>query len=380
MTLEELRLSFAGRFDRSPTATVRAPGRVTLVGEHTEGADGFVLPVAIDREVRIALRPRRDTTVRLRALDLDEEITFDAVEPTVRTGFAAYAEGVAWALARDGHTLTGFDGMVTGDVPVGAGLSSSSALALALARAFATAGDLPWDARSMAVTCHRAETDWLGAVSGIVDPIIAACAVEGSALLIDSRDLTTETVPLPPDATLVVLDTGTRRGPVGPAYDDRDEQVAAAAATLGVARLRDVSEAEFERRSDDLDPILRRRARHVIGENARVLRAADAMRRGAAEELGALMNASHASLRDDFLVSAPLLDEMSEIARGRPGCHGARMIGGGFAGCAVALVETRALGDFLPAVEERYWEETGVEASLYPCRASAGAGVLHPRR
>ena len=359
---------------------VRAPGRVTLIGEHTESSDGLVLPMAIDREVRIALRPRKDTTVRLRALDLGEEVVFDAAEPTVRTGPSAFAEGVAWALARDGHALTGFDGVVTGDVPVGAGLSSSSALALALARAFAAAGDLPWDARRMAAAGHRAQNDWLGLASGIAGPLVAACAVEGSGLLIDCRDLTTETLALPPGASLVVLDTGTRRGPVGSTYDDRREQVGAAAEALGVGRLRDVSEAEFARREHELSPVLRRRARHVIGENARVLRAAEAMRRGSAEELGALMNESHASLRDDFLVSAPVLDEMSEIARGRPGCHGARMIGGGFAGCAIALVDARALGDFLPAVEERYWEETGVEASLYACRASAGAGILRSAR
>lgn len=374
MTLEELRIAFEGRFGRRPTAVVRAPGRVNLIGEHTDTSEGFVLPMAIDREVRVALRPREDATVRLRALDLDEETTFDARAPSARDGFAAYAHGVAWALAEAGHALTGFDGVMAGDVPSGAGLSSSAAVELAVARAFAEAADLPWDPRAMAIACRRAENGWVGVASGIMDQLVGACGEEGAALLIDCRELTTTAVPLPPGTSVVVLDTGTRRGLVGSAYNDRRAQVDAAAAALGVATLRDADEALLD--AHDLEPVLARRARHVITENARVLRAADAMRAGDAAALGRLMDASHASLREDFEVSGPELDAMSRIARGAPGCHGARMTGAGFAGCCVALVETDALPDFLPEVEARYEEATGGAATLHVCRPSAGAGLL----
>jgi galactokinase len=376
MTPRELRDAFAARFGSAPERLVRAPGRVNLIGEHTDTSDGFVLPMAIDREVRVALTPRSDATVRLVALDLDEENAFDAGAPHEREGWASYAHGVAWALAEDGHALRGFDGVFTGDVPRGAGLSSSAALELALARAFAEASDLPWDPRAMAVACRRAENAWVGVASGIMDQLIGACGEAGTALLIDCRDLSTEPVPLPAGTRVVILDTGTRRGLVGSAYNERRAQVDAAAEALGVEVLRDVDPATLEARGHELDPTVRRRARHVVLENARVLRAADAMRRGDAAETGRLMNDSHASLRDDFEVSGPALDAMVEVARDQDGCHGVRMTGAGFAGCAVALVADDAVAGFVPEVEARYREATGNEPALYPVVATAGASRL----
>jgi len=376
VTPERLRAAFESRFGVPPDRLVRAPGRVNLIGEHTDTSDGFVLPMAIDREVRVALSPREDATVRLVALDLDDEDTFDATAPHRKNGWASYPHGVAWALAEEGHALRGFDAVFTGDVPRGAGLSSSAALELALARAFAEAGDLPWDPKAMAVLCRRAENAWVGVASGIMDQLIGACGEEGRALRIDCRDLSTEAVPIPDGTRVVILDTGTRRGLVGSAYNERRAQVDAAARGLGVAVLRDATMDLLRDRGEALDPTVYRRARHVVSENARVHEAADAMRRSDAATLGRLMSASHVSLRDDFEVSGPALDTMVQIARAAPGCHGARMTGAGFAGCCVALVAEDAVDAFVTEVDARYCSATGHESALYPVRASAGAGPL----
>jgi len=376
VTADALRDAFEARFGAPPAVMVRAPGRVNLIGEHTDTSDGFVLPMAIDREVRVALTPRDDRTVRLAALDLDAEATFEADAPHEKNGWAAYAHAVAWALTEAGHALRGFDGAFTGDVPRGAGLSSSAALELALAQAFAEASGLAWDPRAMAVVCRRAENAWVGVASGIMDQLIGACGEAGSALLIDCRDLSTETVPLPEGTRVVILDTGTRRGLVGSAYNERRSQVDAAAQTLDARVLREIDPATFEARAHELDPVVRKRAKHVVLENARVLRAVDAMRRGDAAEMGRLMNASHESLRDDFEVSGPALDAMAEIAQAQDGCFGARMTGAGFAGCCVALLAEDAVPTFVSEVEARYRDATGNEPALYPVVASAGAGRL----
>ncbi len=376
MTAAELGRAFAERFGAEPDRVVRAPGRVNLIGEHTDTSDGFVLPMAIDREVRLALTPRDDATVRLVALDLAEEASFEADAPSDKDGWAAYAHGVAWALAEAGHALRGFDGVFSGDVPRGAGLSSSAALELALARAYAEAAGLPWDPRAMSVACRRAENAWVGVASGIMDQLIGACGEAGTALLIDCRDLSTDAVPLPPGTRVVILDTGTRRGLVGSAYNERRAQVDAAAKALDVEVLRDVDPSTLEARAHELEPTVRKRARHVVRENARVLRAADAMRRGDAGAMGRLMDESHASLRDDFEVSGPALDAMTEIAQAQDGCYGARMTGAGFAGCCVALVAEDAVDAFVTEVDARYREATGNDPALYPVVATAGAGRL----
>lgn len=376
MTAGELTAAFRDRFGREPDGAVRAPGRVNLIGEHTDTSDGFVLPMAIDREVRVAYAARTDGVVQLAALDVDDEDRFEAAAPHRKEGWTAYAHGVAWALAEAGHELRGFDAVFSGDVPRGAGLSSSAALELALARTFAYAGELPWDPSAMAVACRRAENAWVGVASGIMDQLISACGEAGSALRIDCRDLSTEPVPIPAGTRVVILDTGTRRGLVGSAYNERRSQVDAAAAALGVEVLRDVDAERLRAHADRLDPVVLRRARHVVSENERVLEAVEAMRHGDAAELGRLMDASHVSLRDDFEVSGAALDTMVEIARARPGCLGARMTGAGFAGCCVALVEEDRLDAFVADADAAYRARTDHAPSLYPVRATAGAGPL----
>ena len=368
------------RFDAPPDWVVCAPGRVNLIGEHTDYNDGFVLPIAIDRATWIALGPRRDERVVAYSLDFEQAVDFDLRGFTKQNeGWGEYLKGVAWALQQAGYALRGWEGVVAGDVPIGAGLSSSAALELATARAFAAASDLPWDAASMARLGQRAENEWVGVNCGIMDQMISAAGKADHALLIDCRTLDSQPVPLPPDAAIVVLDTATRRGLVDSAYNERRAQCEAAARFFGVRALRDVDLPGFEARAGQLDEVIRRRARHVVTENDRTLQAAEAMRRGDAAGLGRLMDASHASLRDDFEVSSGELDAMAACARRHPACFGARMTGGGFGGCAVALVRAGAARDFSAEVAPAYRSVTGLTPSIYICAAANGAEVVHPQ-
>lgn len=367
--------AFEERFGLSPTLIARAPGRVNLIGEHTDYNDGFVLPMAIERAVWIALRPRDDRRVSLRSLDFDEMAEFDlGALGRESGGWAEYVRGIGWSLERAGHALTrGWEGIVAGDVPLGAGLSSSAALELAAARAFAGASGIPWDPAAMARLAQRAENEWVGVNCGIMDQMISAAGVRGHCLLIDCRSLATRAVPLPPSTAVVILDTGTRRGLVHSAYNERRAQCEVAAALFGVPALRDVDVETFEQRARELDPDTRRRARHVVTENARTLRAAGALERGDAAEVGWLMDESHRSLRDDFEVSREELDTIVTLARSQPGCHGARMTGAGFGGCAVALVDADAAARIARDVTHRYTAAFGISPSAYVTAAVDGA-------
>jgi galactokinase len=356
---------------------VRAPGRVNLIGEHTDYNDGFVLPLAIDRAVWIALRPIPEAKVEAYSLDFGEAAEFSLAEmKRGDSGWAEYLKGAAWALKEVGYSLKGWQGVIAGDVPVGAGLSSSAALELAVARAFAAVSGFPWDPAVMAKLGQRAENEWVGVRCGIMDQMISAAGKADHALLIDCRSLHTEAVPLPTGTTVVILDTSTRRGLVDSAYNERRSQCEAAARFFGVPALRDVSPAQFAKLAARLDERTRKRARHVITENERTLGAAEAMKRGDAALLGELMNASHNSLRDDFQVSSRELDAMVECGRGVRGCLGIRMTGAGFGGCAVALVRTAEVREFVPAVADCYRAATGMAPNIYVCRATDGADVV----
>jgi galactokinase len=369
--------AFTERFHASPRFLVRAPGRVNLIGEHTDYSGGFVLPMAIDRAIWIALRPRQDGEVHVHSLDFDETASFrlQSLQNTGE-GWAEYLKGVAWALQEAGHGLRGWQGVLAGDIPRGAGLSSSAALELATARAFAAVSDLPWDPAQMAKLCQRAENEWVGMRCGIMDQMISAAGQADHALLIDCRSLATTAVPLPPETVVVVLDTATRRGLVDSAYNERRRQCEAAARFFGVPALRDVSMEQFEARAGELDQVTLRRARHVITENARTLEAAEAMRRGDAVELGRLMNASHSSLRDDFEVSSAALNAMVECARQEDGSYGARMTGAGFGGCAIALVREETAVTASASIAACYRRATGTEPNIYTCAAADGADVV----
>ncbi|HYD54468.1 MAG TPA: galactokinase [Gemmatimonadaceae bacterium] len=369
---------FVTRFGEAPSLIARAPGRVNLIGDHTDYNDGFVLPMAIDRATWIALRPRADGRVVLHSLDFGEVASFDAAEDGARgSSWTEYPRGIAWALRQSGAGATrGWEGVSVGNVPVGAGLSSSASLELAVARAFAGVAGLPWDAAAMARLAQRAENEWVGVNCGIMDQLISAAGVAGHALLIDCRTLATRPVPLPATAAVVVLDTATRRGLVDSAYNERRQQCEAAAAHFAVDALRDVTEADLARDGASLDPVIRRRARHVVTENARTVAAAAALDVGDLGRMGSLMSASHASLRDDFAVSRPELDLMVTLAEGHAACYGARMTGAGFGGCAVALVATSGAADFAAEIAARYRRATGLDPSVYVCIPSAGATLV----
>lgn len=375
---EKVMAAFVERYGERPFLTIRAPGRVNLIGEHTDYNDGFVLPMAIDRAIWIALRPRDDRRVLLHSLDLEPTADF-ALDDLQHThgGWTEYVKGVAWALQEAGLPLQGWEGVCAGDIPVGAGLSSSAALELAVARAFGAVSGFPWDPAQMARLAQKAENQWVGVNCGIMDQMISAAGKAGHALLIDCRSLETQLAPLPPETAVVILDTATRRGLVDSAYNERRAQCEAAARFFGVPALRDVDLATFTARADQLDPLTQQRARHVISENQRVLDAMVAMLQEDATALGRLFNASHASLRDDFAVSSPELDQIVACAQRRvTACLGARMTGAGFGGCAVALVWAESATAFSQAVTASYQAATGLTPNIYICQPADGAGIV----
>ena len=379
METQTLAQLFKTYFNANPEFIVRAPGRVNLIGEHTDYNDGFVLPMAIDRAVWIALSPRTDSQIRIRSLDLETDSAFDLHSLTKGEGWAEYPKGVAYELQKAGHVLKGFDAVMTGDVPSGAGLSSSAAVELATARAFATICNITWDAAQMAKLSQKAENEWVGVNCGIMDQMASAASKEGYALFLDCRTLEYQHAPLPKNISVVILDTSTRRGLVDSAYNERRSQCEEAARWFGVKALRDVSVNDFERKTKEengLSEIAARRARHIVTENARVLEAVEVMKAGNVKRLGELFNASHISLRDDFEVTNEALNQIVECAQEQPGCYGARMTGAGFGGCAVALVQEEKAEEFTHAVSAAYRQKSGLDASVYVCKASEGASII----
>ena len=367
--------SFAKQFSVEPAFIVRAPGRVNLIGEHTDYNDGFVLPMAIDRAVYIALRPRDDKRVRLYSIDFEIWGEFSLDDLQKDSGWLEYFKGVAWALQQEGLTLNGWEGVMTSDVPRAAGLSSSAAIELATARAFHSVSSFNWDAKQMALLGQKAENKWVGVNCGIMDQLISAVGQKDHAVLMDCRSLDLEVVPIPKGAVVVVMDTNTRRGLVDSAYNERRSQCEEAAKFFGVKALRDVSLEEFEARKNELSPMTYKRAKHVISENERTTQAAQAMKQGDAVLLGKLMNESHVSLRDDFEVSSDALNIIVDCAL-EAGCYGARMTGAGFGGCGVALVNADNAEAFAKNVAESYKDKTGNEASIYVCEATEGANQI----
>jgi len=366
---------FQKEFGSDPVFITHSPGRVNIIGEHTDYNDGFVLPMAINYATWVALRPRQDNRVVVTALDKNEKLGFDLENFSIGTGgWKEYVTGVAWALQEADHKLKGWEGVFAGDVPIGAGLSSSAALELALARAFALVSDLDWDPVQMALSCQKAENQWVGINSGIMDQIISASGKENFALMIDCRNLKTIHVPLPKNTRIVILDTATRRGLVDSAYNERRAQCDAVACHFDVKALRDITQDQLEKRAGILDLTLYRRAQHVISENQRVLDAVKAFKKGDAKGLGLLMNESHASMRDDFEISRKEMDQMVSIAQAQPSCYGARMTGGGFGGCAVALVAEDQVEKFQEPVVREYKEITGLKAKVYLSLAADGTG------
>jgi galactokinase len=374
---------FAEAFGAPAPRLAVAPGRVNLIGEHTDYNDGFVLPMGIGRCTAIAFRRRSDRRLRAHSMAFREtvEIDLQTARPPGGSHWSSYVVGVAWAFAQDGVEVPGLDAVIDGDVPIGAGLSSSASLELATARAFSAAADLPWDPVGMARLGQRAENLYVGTNCGIMDQMASAMSWHDCALLLDCRSLETRAVPVPKGAAVVVMDTGVRRTLATSAYNERRAACEAAVASLQalhpeIHALRDVTLEMLESARDRLDPVAYKRARHVVPENLRPQRMADALAASDLAASGRLMNESHESLRDLYEVSCPELDLITDIARAQPGCHGARMTGAGFGGCAVALVEERRVPAFSEAVRAAYDGKVEWTSALFACRPAAGARLL----
>ena len=369
--------SFQETYQTLPTYLTWSPGRVNLLGEHTDYNDGFVLPMTINHAVWTAIRPRSDRQVVVHSLDQKQSAEFSLDDLSRGSGgWQDYITGVAWSLQEAGFQITGWEGVLAGDVPIGAGLSSSAALELAIARAFAISSDLDWDPKKMAQFCQIAENEWIGIQSGIMDQLVSACGQEGSALMIDCRSLETKLISLPVRSEFIILDTGTRRGLVDSAYNDRRAQCEAAACHFDVKALRDVDLSSLEESAGQLNLDLYKRSRHVITANQRVLDGMQALEEIDSSRFGELMNESHASMRDDFEISREEMDWMVDFAQSQPGCYGARMTGGGFGGCAVALVKDLKVGKFIETVTREYKVETGLDPKIYPVKAVNGTSYL----
>ena len=380
--------SFARRFAREPQGLAKAPGRVNLIGEHTDYNEGFVLPVAIDRAVIAAFAARSDRQVRVYSLGFDQEDSFplDNIERLEGDVWSNYVRGVAAVLQEAGYQLTGVDMAIQGDVPIGAGLASSAALEVAVLGAFQHAAELAIDPRDQALLAQRAENEFVGVSCGVMDQMAAVMGRRDHALLIDCRSLETEAVPLNLAAhglKIVVAHTGVRRALSDSAYNQRRQECSRAVQVLAnvivarpVGALRDITSKDLSAQQGSLPDPLAQRARHVVGENERVLETVEALRRGDLTTIGRLLYASHQSLRRDYEVSSPELDLMVQLACRLEGVVGARMTGAGFGGCTVNLVRQEAVDSFREQVVETYRSRTSLPAEMYVCEAVDGLRII----
>ena len=371
---------FEQKFGYPATITIKAPGRVNLIGEHTDYNDGFVLPCAIDYETVIACAQRNDRQIRVVAADYDnQEDLFSLDDPILSSKtlpWANYVRGVVKHLMQRNKDFSGADMVISGNVPQGAGLSSSASLEVAVGQALKSLYDLPLDGVALALNGQEAENQFVGCNCGIMDQLISALGKQDHSLLIDCRSLETRAVSMPKDAAVVIINSNVKRGLVDSEYNQRREQCETAARFFGVKALRDVTQAQFDAVANELDPVVSRRARHVISENARTLAAADALAAGDLQKMGQLMAESHASMRDDFEITVPPIDTLVNIVKNVIGDKGGvRMTGGGFGGCIVALIPESLVDDVRSAVAREYPEQTGLKETFYVCTASQGAGV-----
>lgn len=371
--------AFKDKYHSEPDFIVRSPGRVNLIGEHTDYNEGFVFPLAIKYAQWLALKATGKQEVRIYTADLDEADVFSLTDFSEKgQSWIKYPQGIAYMLKEDAWPLTGWDGLLMGDLPLGAGLSSSAALDMVTARAFSLTGGFAWDVRQMARVAQRTENQWVGINSGIMDQLISGAGEAGKALLIDCRTLNYTSYSLPEGTVIVVMDSMVKHSLVASAYNERREQCMEGAQAFGKRVLRDVSLEEFENGKAALSDVVQRRCRHVLSENLRTLAAAKAMEANDPVHLGELMNASHASLRDDFEVSCTELDILAEQAQREYSCYGARMTGGGFGGSAIALVQAEEAGAFIQNMLARYEKETGIRSNMFVTDATRGTSVEYP--
>lgn len=382
-TLSTLHLS---RFHAEP-AIFAAPGRVNLIGEHTDYAEGFVMPAAIDFATLAGISPRSDGKVVIYSENYKEERVFDAaaLPATAQKHWSDYPLGVIVILAQQGHKIPGFSLSLLGDVPLGSGLSSSAAVEVATAFAVASLLGVNYPGPKLARLCQRAENEFVGANCGIMDQFISANGAEDHALLLDCRDLSFKLAPIPTNVALIIANTMVQHSHAGGEYATRRAEVEEAAAVIARHRpevrfLRDATVNDLLRWGTEMSPNALKRARHVITENSRTVAAAEALLRHDLVELGRLMAEAHVSYSRDFEASCVEADTMVTIAQDLPGLIGARLTGGGFGGCTINLVERSHAAEFAEALAARYATETGIVPQIHICHASGGAHKVTPSR
>ncbi len=366
MSSERTEVTFRDLYGRDPACTARVPGRVNLIGEHTDYNGGFVLPTVIPQTTTVELALRGDGTVRVHSTEVDgrDPVEYELGHEARRHTWIDYVQGISWVLAQADHTLRGADIRIASSVPLGSGLSSSAALEIALLRAWRDAcgleiGDVP-----LALLGQRAENDFVGAPVGVMDQMACSLAEQRVALFLDTRTLEFARIPLPPAVDLVVVNSGVSHRHAGGDYITRRRECEEAARLLRVPQLRDVPVAGLEQAISALPGTLARRVRHVVTEDQRVLDAIAAIRAGDTALLGQLFYASHASMRDDYQVSIPEIDLLVDLARQDPRVCGARLTGGGFGGSIVALVQQGAGRDVASRIVSEYDAQSGQKATV----------------
>ncbi|MHB8628696.1 MAG: galactokinase [Aggregatilineales bacterium] len=372
--------AFRAVYGYEPQVIGRAPGRVNLIGEHTDYNDGFVLPAALDKATYIAAALRDDDIVKVHSLDygVDAQFTIDNLRAPNAHEVTLYPRGVLWILEDQGHAVRGMDLVIASDVPNGAGLSSSAAAAIAMLEVSSALLNVPLKPTEKALLAVQIEHRFVGVRTGAMDQLISVLGKAGHALLIDCRSLEATPVPIPPGVTMLVLDTGKRRDLTNTEYGKRRSECEQAAQLMGARSLREVTLQRLEEAEAFLPEINYKRAKHVICENARTLETVQALIANNLATVGHLLNAGHASLRDLFQISIPELDIMAELAQNSPGCYGARMMGGGFGGAVIALVSDEAVEVVSAHVGNEYQAATGLPATIYAAHAGPGSGLVDP--
>ena len=375
---ETLSASFQELFKQPSEGEVRAPGRVNLIGEHTDYNDGFCLPMAIERAVHICWSRHAEAVLEVASLQQDgvTTLTYDNLSP--QGTWTDYVAGCADILQQEGLALTGCRLLITGDVPLGSGLSSSAALEVAVIHALLQASGLQLDSARIAQLAQRAENEFVGTNCGILDQLSSSCGMLGQAMLMDCRSLELTPAPLPEGYSVVIADTGKRRGLVDSAYNERRAQCEAGAAAVGVTHLRDADLHQLRAawQHGVIDEVTFRRCACIVMENGRTTAAAACLKVGDVATFGMLMDQSHLGLRDWFEVTGDELDTMVSLARALPGCVGSRMTGAGFGGCTVSLVADQEVEAFVDQLLVQYKQQFDLPAAVYVTSAAAGAGCF----
>lgn len=373
--------AFEDQFGYKPDTIVQAPGRVNLIGEHTDYNDGFVLPCAINYETVISCHKRSDNLVRVIAVDYNNEqdqfLLDSSIEKHPNYQWANYVRGVIQYIVKYSKDIRGVDLAISGNVPQGAGLSSSASLEVAIGKMFQVLYDLPFDGKKIALIGQEAENKYVGCNCGIMDQLISALGQAQHALLIDCRSLEALPISIPKDLAVVIINSNIKRGLVDSEYNTRRKQCEAAAKALGVNALRDASLVDLLQIKSSLDPLVFKRAHHVITENERTLKAAYALANGDYPLLSKLMAESHNSMRDDFEITVPAIDYLVKIIQDVIGNEGGvRMTGGGFGGCVVALVPKNKVDEVKDVVNQNYHKKFNIKEDFYICQPSEGAHKL----